>query len=79
VKRASQAAVERYAQARRALNESGLEEHAAGIDWETPEFLRLNHAVIEAERDVPWWQRWLIDRRILHELDYWNCMRGPSG
>jgi hypothetical protein len=75
VKRASQAAVERYTQARRALDKSGLEEHAAWIDWETPEFLRLNHAVIEAERDVPWRQRWRIDRRILHELDYWERMR----
>jgi hypothetical protein len=43
-----------------------------------PEFLRLNREVAEAERGVSWWRRWLISRRILRELDYWNRMRRPS-
>lgn len=69
----------RYARASRALAVNSIEDYAAGIDYETPEFLRLNHGVIEAEREISWWRRALIDRRILRELDYWNRMREPSG
>jgi len=69
-----QAAIERYTKARRALDVNAIEEYEAGIDWETPEFLRLNREVAGAERGVSWWRRWLIDRRILRELDYWNRM-----
>jgi hypothetical protein len=43
--------------ARQALEENARREEAAGIDWETDEFLRLNHAVIEAEKGVRWWGR----------------------
>lgn len=73
---ARKAAAERYAAARRALCESNIADVAAGIDEETPEFLRLNHEVIVAERGVPWWRRELIDLRILRELDYWRRMGG---
>ncbi len=76
---AGRAAAERYAKARRALDTNAIEDYAAGIDYETPEFLRLNRAVFDAERGVPWWRRALIDRRILRELDYWNRMRGAFG
>jgi hypothetical protein len=75
---AKQAAVERYMKARRALDENAIRDYHAGIDWETPEFLRLNRAVFEAGRGVPWWRRWLIDRRVERELDYWNRMGSRS-
>lgn len=70
------AAVERYAEARRALDENSIAEYMAGIDYETGTFRRLNRDVWEAEPGVPWWHRWLIDHRILRELDYWQRMRG---
>jgi hypothetical protein len=70
------AAIMRYTAARRALNENSIDEYRAGVTWETRAFLLLNREVAEAERDVSWWRRWLIDRRILRELDYWNRMRG---
>lgn len=69
------AAEERYAAARRALDVNAIDDYAAGIRGETPEFLRLNHAVAEAERGVSWWRRALIDRRVLRELNYWERMR----
>jgi hypothetical protein len=69
----------RYAAARRALSEHAIASYAAGICYETPEFLRLNQAVIDAERGVPWWRIWLIDRRVLRELNYWDHMRGSCG
>ncbi len=71
---ASRAAIERYTQARRALDLNSITDYDAGINEETPEFLRLNREVIEAERGVSWWRRALIDRRILRELDYWARM-----
>ncbi len=74
-----QAAIERYTKARRALDVNAIEEYEAGIDWETPEFLRLNREVADAERGVSWWRRWLISRRILRELDYWDRMEGGPG
>jgi hypothetical protein len=42
--------------ARSALEENALREEAAGIDWETPEFTRLNRAVVDAESAVPRWR-----------------------
>ena len=69
-------AAERYAAAMRALCENAIAEHAAGIDEETPEYLRLNHEVIEAERGVSWWRREMTGQRILRELDYWHRMGG---
>jgi hypothetical protein len=69
-------AIERYAAARRALDVNAIEEYAAGIRHETPEFLRLNRAVAEAEHGGSWWRRALIDRRILRELNYWERMGG---
>jgi hypothetical protein len=62
----------RYYRARRALDENAIADWEARIDYETPEFLRLNHEVAEAERGVTWWQRALIDWRVTRELDYWN-------
>lgn len=69
-------AAARYAAARRALDLNSIAEYEACVQDETPEFLRLNRAVIAAERGVPWWRRWLIDRRILRDLRYWE--RVPS-
>jgi hypothetical protein len=69
---------QRYARARRALCLNSIADYAAGVVWETDEFLRFNRAVAEAERGVPWWRRWWIDRRILRELDYWNRMGGTG-
>jgi hypothetical protein len=65
----------RYAAARRALDENSFAEYAAGVDYETPEFLRLNHEVAEAEPGISPWRRWLIDARISRDLDYWHRMR----
>jgi hypothetical protein len=58
------------------LEGNALREEAAGIDWETPEFTRLNRAVVDAESKVPWWrddwrEKW--DRfkyRRIDRLDY---------
>ena len=47
--------------ARAALEGNSLYERGRGIDWETDEFLRLNHAVYEAERRVSWWRE-ILDR-----------------
>jgi hypothetical protein len=68
----------RYAQARRALCLNSIEDYAAGINYETARFRELNRDVWEAEPGVPRWRRWLIDRRILRELDYWNRMGGTG-
>lgn len=68
-----------YEQARRALDQNALDEHADGVTGETPEFLRLNAEVARLEKTVSWWRRWLIDRRVLRELDYWERMRYPQG
>jgi hypothetical protein len=40
--------------ARRALEDNSEREMAAGIRDETDEFNRLNNAVIDAEKNVPW-------------------------
>jgi len=70
--------IERYARARRALCLNAIRDYAAGINWETDEFLRLNREAAAAERGVSWWRRWLTGRRILRELDYWNRMGGTG-
>jgi hypothetical protein len=62
----------RYMTAHEALWRNSAAEHEAGIDYETPEYHRLNRDVWAAEDGVPWWRQWLIDRRILRELDYWR-------
>lgn len=62
---------ERYEQAFRALCQNAIDEYAAGIDYETDEYLRVNRAIPEARRGVPQWRRILIDRRVIGELDYW--------
>jgi len=49
--------------ARKALEDNSRREQAAGIDWETPEYLALNHAVIEAEQGVRWWRDSLSEIR----------------
>jgi len=59
--------------ARLALGENQQREEAAGIDYETAEFLTLNQAVADAEKDVPWWRddlRAIPDRfRYRHDDD----------
>jgi hypothetical protein len=71
-------AAERYAEAFRALCRNSIAEYAAGVIGETDEYLRVNRAMASAraERGVPWWRRWLIERRILRELDYWKHTGG---
>lgn len=64
-------AAERYEQRFRALCQNYIDEYAAGIDYETDEYLRVNRAIPEARRGVSWWRRILIDRRVIRELDYW--------
>lgn len=69
-------AVAGYAQALRALCENSIEEYAAGVTGETAESTRLNSAVIDAKRGVPPVARWLVQRRVVRELDYWNRTDG---
>lgn len=49
--------VEKLKAAKAALRANQRAEQAAGITHETDEYLRLNRAVIEAEKDVAWWRR----------------------
>lgn len=42
--------------ARKALEENGRQEDAVGIRHETATFRRLNRAVADAEKAVPWWR-----------------------
>lgn len=60
----------RYEAATRALCEWSIEAYATDCREEAPS--ELNDAVIEAERNLPLWRQWLIGRRIVRELDYWN-------
>jgi hypothetical protein len=57
-----------YARARHALDANAIEEYEAGVCWDTPEFLRLNRAVADAETGVPGWVQavaeWVIGRRL---------------
>lgn len=50
-------ALRRYRAAKKALLENQRKEIAAGITHETPEYLRLNKAVLDAEEHVPAWLR----------------------
>jgi hypothetical protein len=63
----SDTSAQRYAEARRALNENYLADMAAGIREETDEYLRLNDECWDAEQALPRWRSWLIDRRVSRE------------
>lgn len=54
MKEETKAAIARLKTAREALHANSEREEAAGIREETPEYLRLNKAVLDAEQDVPW-------------------------
>lgn len=49
------AAVADMKAADKALNENSRREREAGIDYETPEYQRLNAAANEAAAQVPFW------------------------
>lgn len=71
------AVLRRYARARRAQDENQIAEQQAGVDYETPEFQRVNRETCEAELAVPWWLRWtvpLIDWHVETETDFWHRM-----
>ena len=42
---------------RKALGQNGEWERKHGHREESPTYWQLNSAVIESERDVPWWRR----------------------
>lgn len=69
--RTRRAAIERYERAFRALCQNAIDEYAAGIETETSEYNRVNSAAADAKYGVPRWRRWLINRRVIRELDYW--------
>ena len=50
-------AVKKYKAAKAALHANQKAEQDAGIDYETDEYLRLNQAVADAEKNVPWHRR----------------------
>ncbi len=52
---AEKAAVQRMKDADKALNANGARERKAGIDYETPEYQRLNRAANEAAAKVSFW------------------------
>ncbi len=56
----SKAAVRRYKDAHAALDANSRKEEAAGINEETPEYLKLNQAAAEAAADP--------DRPLWHKL-----------
>jgi hypothetical protein len=64
-----------YARARRALDEDAIRDYRDGVTWETPEFLRLNRAVADAETGVPPWMQTLTDWAIERKLRYWKHVR----
>lgn len=49
-----------YRAADKALQANGAAEEAAGITWETEEFLRLNSEAWAARDALPWWARLVI-------------------
>jgi hypothetical protein len=49
------ARAETFREADEALQANGDAEQAAGIDWETDEYHRLNHRVNDLWPTVPWW------------------------
>jgi hypothetical protein len=70
---AGRTAAGRYVAAHEALWRNGAEEKAAGIDHESPEYLRLNRAAWESSLspDLPGWYQdylaWRLARRLLRE------------
>jgi hypothetical protein len=50
-------AVKKLKAAPQELQANSEREFAAGVVDETPEYHRLNRAVLDAERDVPWIRR----------------------
>ncbi|MFE9064916.1 hypothetical protein [Streptomyces violaceusniger] len=56
-KAAAKQAVKDLRAADAALHALGKREKAAGIDYETPEFLKLNRAANEAAAKVSWFRR----------------------
>ena len=58
----------RYVWAHRALWRNAVLEQAAGIDWETPEYLELNHAAWESCADVAWWRQPVLNGRVTRML-----------
>ena len=58
----------RYVWAHRALWRNAVLEQAAGIDWETPEYLELNHAACEAAKAIPWWRQSILNGRVTRML-----------
>jgi len=58
-----------YVAAHEALWRNSADEYAAGIDYETPEFGRLNHAAYEASKRVPWWLAGWLDWRLARRLE----------
>jgi hypothetical protein len=56
----SRAAIARYRAADRALQANGDAEEAAGVNWETDQFHRLNDALWDAARGLPWWWKWVL-------------------
>lgn len=53
----AKAAVAKYEAAKRALRANQEREERAGTTGETAEYRRLNKAVLDAEKDVPWIKR----------------------
>jgi hypothetical protein len=66
------ARVRTYARARGALDENAIRDYRDGVTWDTPEFLRLNRAVADAETGVPPWIRALTDWVTARKLHYWE-------
>ncbi len=70
---AGRAAASRYTAAHEALWRNSAGEMAAGIDHETPEYLRLNRAAWESSLspDLPGWYQdflaWCLARKLLRE------------
>lgn len=55
--RKSSPEVETYQAAKQALHANQREEKKAGIREETDTYVALNTAVVEAEKNVPWYRR----------------------
>jgi hypothetical protein len=51
------AAVQKHKDALKALHANQEREETAGIREETPEYQRLNRAVLDAEKNIPWYRR----------------------
>lgn len=73
-----QNAARRYETAFQAMCENSIADYAAGIDYETERSGVLNSAVINAAPGVAAWRRWLIQRRVIRALDYWQQMGGTG-